>query len=127
MKTKCYLCASAILAIILLVASLPLQAHSYGNGDPAPVDPSLFGDYDTSTSAHTPLGLLAKGICRLATPIDVEFIYAPSEHLFAATNEIQYWGCPNASRATFQRARELFQEWRDRHPTVQPVIHAEWQ
>ena len=131
MKSRCYLCVAAILTIILAVVALPAQAEPrYADfiivhtDDPEAQDPSMFGDYDTSIKAHTAVGKVMAVICRIATPRDAEFIYAPSESLFKASESLQLWGCPNADRETFKAARERYLAWKGGQPSYLPVIYA---
>ena len=123
-----YLLTTLILTVILAVSSIPLWASPQYEDyvivqaeDPVAQDPSMFGDYDTSISSSN---LMSK-ICRLMTPLVAEYIYAPSEDLFKASEGLQLWGCPNADRESFKRARGAYLAWKKR-PSTLPVIYAEY-
>ena len=127
-----YLLMALVLAVVFAVSTIPVWASpQYADyvvvhsEDPVAQDPSMFGDYDTDIKAHTKVGLVMAAICRIATPRDAEFIYAPSESLFKASGGLQLWGCPNANGATFQAARERWQEWKDSLVSIQPLMYLE--
>ncbi len=108
----------AVVAALVLFASVACAPPVAAAGGQ---DPSMFGDYDTDVTAYTGVGKVMAAICRVATPRDSEYIYAPSERLFKASGDIQLWGCPNADRATFQAARERYQGWKADQPSTQPT------
>ena len=54
-------------------------------------------------TAYTTVGNAAYNICVLGTPKLKKVVYAPSETVFARSNQYQFFGCKNWRRRTYKR------------------------